>query len=234
MPVVAVEQVSVTYGQGNRVLAAERNVDLRVSAGEIVGLVGPSGCGKSTLLRVLAAIERPTSGEVSYGGTAVWRHGRRELPRPAFVTAIFQDPTQSLDPRWPIWRSVTEPLTAGERMNKSERRKRAIDALSGVGLGDLDLDAKPAELSGGQCQRVCIVRALLKCPALLVADEPTASLDVTNAAGIVHLLRRAADEGAAIVLVSHDETLVGVVADSVATMSNGSLISQDGDRRGSN
>jgi peptide/nickel transport system ATP-binding protein len=134
---------------------------------------------------------------------------------------VFQDPVASLDRRWPIWRSITEPATVTRHLSKQERLKLARDALAEVKLDELDPYRLPGQLSAGQCQRVAIARALIARPALIVADEPTASLDVTTAAEIVELLRHTRRSGVAIALVSHDEVLLAAVADRVVRVRDG-------------
>jgi peptide/nickel transport system ATP-binding protein len=137
---------------------------------------------------------------------------------------VFQDPVASLDRRWPIWRSITEPATVGRRLSRPERLQLARDALSRVRLDGLDLHRLPGQLSVGQCQRVAIARALITRPALIVADEPTAALDVTTAAEIVDLLRLARQSGVAIALVSHDEALLSAVADRIVRIRDGRTV----------
>lgn len=162
-PVVEARRVAQRYGRGLRAVHAVRAASLAVRPGEIVGIAGPSGCGKSTLLRLLATIETPSSGEVWLNGELTTRGGSQRLfsamARNGFVMPIFQDPLGSLDRRWPIWRSLTEPLTAPQRMKRPDahqRRAIARERLAEVGLAHLDLEARPDELSLGQCQRIAI------------------------------------------------------------------------------
>jgi peptide/nickel transport system ATP-binding protein len=213
-PVVTVDQVSVTYRSGSVAVQALRAASLTVHAGEIVGIAGPSGSGKSTLLRIAAGIEEPESGTVTFAD------GRPAAPR-GYVMPVFQDPVASLDRRWPIWRSITEPATVSRHLGHQERLQLARDALAQVRLDQLDPHRLPGQLSVGQCQRVAIARALIARPALIVADEPTASLDVTTAAEIVDLLRLARQTGLAIALVSHDEALLAAVADRIVRIRDG-------------
>jgi peptide/nickel transport system ATP-binding protein len=213
-PVVTIDRVSVTYRSGTSTIPALRDVSLTVHAGEIVGIAGPSGSGKSTLLRIASGIELPGSGTVTFAD------GQAAAPR-GYVMPVFQDPVASLDRRWPIWRSITEPATATKRLSRPERLRLARDALAQVRLGQLDPHRLPGQLSLGQCQRVAIARALIARPALIVADEPTASLDVTTAAEIVDLLRLTRSSGLAIALVSHDEALLAAVADRIVRIRDG-------------
>ncbi|HVG39613.1 MAG TPA: ATP-binding cassette domain-containing protein [Pyrinomonadaceae bacterium] len=141
-------------------------VNLRVRAGEIVGIYGPSGCGKSTMLRLPAALELPTTGSVTMAGVLTTKEGSTRLLNPlarrGFVMPIFQDPVGSLDRRWPVWRTITEPLAAAHRARRPPRAARRVLArrvMDEIGLQDVDPDARPGELSVGQCQRVSIARA---------------------------------------------------------------------------
>ncbi|MGH8932251.1 MAG: ABC transporter ATP-binding protein [Egibacteraceae bacterium] len=245
------------YGRGSSQVTAVADASLRVRAGEIVGIHGSSGSGKSTLLRLLAGVERPTAGTVRLQvGTAVpwvWsgeapsahpsaifarvagrsvHRGQRPHPAPGVVMPILQDPVGSLDPRWPIWRSITEPLTAPHRPRRparSERREFAARQLATVGLQGIDLDALPGELSRGQCQRVAILRALAAEPAVVLADEPTSALDVSVSAGILHLLAGIAERGAALVVVSHDLPMLDALCHRLLPMHAGHLGRGEGD-----
>lgn len=222
IPVLEVRGVSKKYVRSGNVVQAVEEVSLVVPGGTITGLAGPSGCGKSTLLRLIAGLEAPDAGMVLHHGSRapLLGHDRTD----GSVAAVFQDPTGSLDPRWPIWRSVTEPLTTSGRCRESELRTSADAALARVGLSTLSGHERPAELSGGQCQRAAIARALIASPSILVADEPTASLDVTTAAGIMHLLRSIVDERElAIVIVSHDRPMLDVLCDRTLTMRSGRI-----------
>ncbi|MGH8932107.1 MAG: ABC transporter ATP-binding protein [Egibacteraceae bacterium] len=201
-------------------------VDMIVPAGECLGIVGPSGCGKSTLLRVLAGAQAPTTGDVRIGGTSLW--GRQRVCRlsPGTLGLVLQDPVASLDSLWPIWRAVAEPLAAlpaERRPGRPARRAMATSAIAEVGLRNIPPGSRPRQLSIGQCQRVAIARALITRPPVILADEPTSALDVTTAAGIVRLLRRAADSGAAIVVASHNQPMLDVLCERVLRLKDGKL-----------
>lgn len=229
-PVVEGVGLCRTYDDRGHAVPAACDVTVSVRAGEVLGITGSSGCGKSTTLRLLAGLERPDHGEVRIDGMVIWERNRHRprLRRPGFVMPIFQDPLASLDKRWPIWRSITEPLTVGRpRMRSAERRKLARQHLERVGLEHLDERALPVQLSGGQAQRVAIVRALAAEPALVVADEPTANLDVTTAAGVTRVLREAADLGIALVVVSHDQDRLAVMSDRLIRMGNGRIVHEE-------
>ncbi len=225
-------EVSKTYRQGTRLTHAVRSASLQIKQGEIVGISGPSGCGKSTLLRLLATMEIPDAGEVYLDGELATRAGSKKihsnLARKAYLMPVFQDPISSLDARWPIWRTIVEPLTAPHRKNqlsKEQSRQIAYDLLKGVGLENVDIEARPAELSVGQCQRVAIARVLAAKPKIIIADEPTSALDVSVSASILHLLVEFIEQERAIVIVSHDRPMLNVLCDRVLEMYDGLLVS---------
>jgi ABC-type dipeptide/oligopeptide/nickel transport system ATPase subunit len=224
-PVAAGAELCVRYGHAPPVFAG---INVAVHHGEILGIQGPSGCGKSTLLRVLASIQKPTHGAVRYHGTPVTK-----IVRTGYVMTVEQNTAGALDPRWPIWRTITEPLGARHRTGRpsmSRRRAVATEQLATVGLDGVDIEARPAELSGGQRQRVAILRALIAQPSLLIADEPTAALDVSVSAGILQLLSAAADTGLAIVVASHNRLALQALCTHVCEFRPGGMEVFGGDR----
>ena len=228
--VLEAKNASQFYGDKQNPVAAVSGVNLQVRRGEIVGIYGNSGCGKSTLLRMLATIETPDQGEIYLGGELATNGENKKLSgkksRSGFVMPIFQDPLASLDRRWAIWRTVAEPLTAKhltEKPSREKRREIARSILEKVGLPEIDLDAKPNQLSIGQCQRVAIARALLAKPALIVADEPTSALDASVSKTILRLLSQIAESGTAIVIVSHDTLVLNSLCHRVLQMHEGVL-----------
>lgn len=227
-PVVELRGVSHSYparGSARRRLDVLRAVDLSVEIGSIVGVLGPSGSGKSTLLRLASGLERPSAGRVEVGGSSMWGSGPRPRPpRRGWVSAVFQDAAGALDPAWTVQRVLEEPFHARHRtVARDERLRRIDDVLAQVGLATLPRHLRPAQLSGGQQQRVALARSYLAEPDLLVADEPTSALDVTNAAAVMHLLRRLADRGTAMLVVSHDRAMLESLADVVLRCADGTL-----------
>ena len=191
------------YRQGANIVAAVEGVSMAVREGEIALIIGPSGSGKSTLLSMLGCILQPTSGAVLVAGYSVGGLSERVLPRIRQRCFGFVFQSFHLFPFLTARENVEMALRL-RKAPRAERQEIAIDLLSGCGLGQR-MDFYPASLSGGEKQRVAIARALAGDPFILLADEPTASLDSTNGDVVLDMLRRLAREhGKAIVLASHD------------------------------
>lgn len=222
-PVVRVEAATIRRGTGRSGVEVLCDAHIAVWAGEIVGISGPSGTGKSSLIKLLSGELDAKTGVVELrSGASVGppRHVRRAVP--GSIALVDQNPMATLDELWPIGKSVAEPLRAAG-VPRWEARRRALDALAMVGLEHLGPDRQPHELSLGQAQRACVARALAGHPVLLLADEVTSALDVTNAAGVVRLLRQAADGGTAVIMVSHDHRLLDAVSDRRFHLDGGRL-----------
>jgi len=202
-PALETEELRRVYGEGETAVRALDGVSLRIERGEIVAIMGPSGSGKSTLLHLLGALETPTGGTIALGGKRFEGLGERELTLLRRETIGFVFQFFNLLPALSAEENVVLPaLIAGRR--DDAMRARAVELLERVGLGERR-DHLPAELSGGEQQRVSIARALLLEPELVLADEPTGNLDSRSSAEILALigeLNRA--EGHTIVMVTHD------------------------------
>lgn len=205
-PVVELRGVHKTYQLGAHVVPALRGVDLQVFAGEMLALTGPSGSGKSTILNLAGLIDAPDEGQVLLSGQPVDVHDetRAALLRRDALGFVFQ--SFNLVPVMTVAENVDYPLfLAG--VPAAERRERVAEALHSVGLQE-HARHRPDALSGGQRQRVAIARALVKRPRLVIADEPTASLDSKTADQVLDLMReRGHAEGAAFVIATHDARL---------------------------
>jgi len=202
---------------------ALRGVSFDVAPGERFGIVGESGCGKSTLLRIIAGLDRATSGTVCVEGTDITGLRDRQLRfLRARVQLVFQDPMSSLDPRMRVRDIVAEPLVA---QGKPADRQRVAALLEAVGLRADAADRYPHQFSGGQRQRISIARALAPQPQILIADEPVSALDVSVRAQVLNLIADLVDEFAlTLVFVSHDLSVVGHVCDRVAVMNAGQIV----------
>ncbi|WP_134323842.1 ABC transporter ATP-binding protein [Cumulibacter soli] len=210
VPILEAENVGRHYlgGRGNPPVIALDQIDFRLTAGQSVGIVGESGSGKTTLLRQLLHLEEPTRGRVLFHGSALGNApaaDRREFHRR--VQAVFQDPRSSLNPRMPIWKSITEPATVTNGLNRTQQMELARRLIRSVDLPEAYLARRPGGMSGGECQRVCIARAMSSEPEVIVLDEPVTSLDASLRGLVLNLLRDTAREhDANFIVVSHDVT----------------------------
>lgn len=200
--------VTKIYGSGDNTVAALREVDLDVRAGDLLTIMGPSGNGKTTLLNCLSGIDSIDAGEVIIDGHDIHRlrdsaRTRHRAERMGFIFQSF-----NLIPVLSALENVEIPLGI-LGMSPRESRDRALAMLNRVGLGDRS-EHRPQELSGGEQQRVAIARALVTDPAIIWADEPTGNLDSETAAAIVELLREVNANGQTVVMVTHDRTIASV------------------------
>ena len=207
MNLVEVRDLHVRYGS----FEAVKGVSFAIGAGEIFGIVGESGSGKSTVAKVLMGLERAASGEV--------RLNAPEPGRRLSMQMIFQDAVGSLNPRMTVRQTLDEALRTGGSL------RRAGELVDLVGLSEAVLAQYPREMSGGQCQRVSVARALAREPDVLVADEPVSALDVSVQARGLNLLRDLKrDLGLSILLIAHDLAVVKNVCDRVAVMERGLFV----------
>ncbi|WP_327636151.1 ATP-binding cassette domain-containing protein [Kribbella sp. NBC_00482] len=205
------------------VVHAIRGVSLEVKQGERFGIVGESGCGKSTLLRLIAALDRATSGHVIVEDTDITRLPERRLRSlRENLQLVFQDPMSSLDPRMRVRDIIAEPLVVQGHPASGERVRELLEA---VGLSADAGDRYPHQFSGGQRQRISIARALAPRPRILIADEPVSALDVSVRAQVLNLISDLVDElNLTLVFVSHDLSVVKHVCDRVAVMNAGQIV----------
>lgn len=225
LPLLRIEDLMVRYPVGRgRIVHAVSGVTLDVAHGETLGLVGESGCGKSSLARAVMQLPPPASGKVLLEGEDLTRLTGERLRRlRGKFQMIFQDPVSSLNPGRSVGTSIEAPLSSGTVQR--EREGRARELLAAVGLDpEQYYQRRPHQLSGGQCQRVSIARALMTRPKLLVCDEPVSSLDVSVQAQIMNLLRdlkRRFD--LSMLFIAHDLAVVKNISDRVAVMYLGQL-----------
>jgi putative ABC transport system ATP-binding protein len=224
-PLIEFRSVSKYYYMGDSVVRAADRISLAVNRGEFVAIVGQSGSGKSTCMNIIGCLDIPTSGEYLLDGRNVGELKKNKLAeiRNEMVGFIFQQ--YNLLPKANLRENVEIPLMyAG--ISKRERKRRAVETLTSLGLGD-KLKNRPNQLSGGQQQRVSIARALVSRPALILADEPTGALDSKTGREVLALLRQLHGEGHTIVLITHDSSIARM-AQRVVRLADGRVI-YDGD-----
>ena len=221
--VLSARTVSKHYGQGEGLVRAVDEVDLDVRTGETVAVTGPSGCGKSTLLHLLGGLDRPSDGEIWWGGVRVDRLSERAKARLrrhrlGFVFQAFHlmDELTALE-------NVELPALLSGQSARGARR-RAGQLLEQVGLSDRARNL-PSALSGGQRQRVAIARALSNEPSVVLADEPTGNLDSAATIEVLRLLDRLHGDGQTLVIVTHDPR-IAATADRILSMRDGALVDE--------
>lgn len=231
MSLLDVQDLRVRFETADGTLEAVRGVNLDVNEGETFGIVGESGSGKSVTTQAVLGLLRgaTVTGRAEFEGRDLLTMPPRELRRirGSRIGMVFQDPLSSLHPHFRVGSQIAEAISAHERISSSAARRRAIELLAMVGLGQPDrrVEEYPHQFSGGMRQRVMVAMAVALRPALVIADEPTTALDVTVQAQILELLKDLArDHGTAVVLITHDLGVVADVADRVATMYAGTVV----------
>jgi oligopeptide/dipeptide ABC transporter ATP-binding protein len=214
---------------GGQVLRAVDEVSFTIRRGETFGLVGESGSGKSTLARLLLRLDRPTSGKILLDGIDIGALTPRELRRLRWrMQIVFQDPFASLNRRRTVAQTIETPLRVHQPdLKAAERASRVSELLDLVGLRQAHAQAYPRELSGGQCQRVSIARALAIRPEFVVLDEAVSAVDVSIQAQILNLLRDLQERlGLTYLFVSHDLSVVRYMSNTIAVMYHGRILEQ--------
>ena len=223
-PVIAIRNVTKTYGMGEVEVHALRGVSLVIERGDYVAIMGASGSGKSTLMNIIGCLDVPSTGRYKLAGVDVSTLEGDAVSdvRNRRIGFIFQ--SFNLIPRTTAMSNVELPLVYGG-LKKADRRARAINALDRVGLGDR-LDHMPNQLSGGQQQRVAIARAIVTNPALILADEPTGALDSASTAEVLVMFDQLNMEGRTIVVITHEDD-VAKHAKRIVRLRDGEIISDE-------
>ncbi len=223
--VIQTDKITKTYVTGTNEVHALRDVDLKVTRGELVAIMGTSGSGKSTLMNMLGCLDTPTSGSYTLDGVRVDGLGKNELAaiRSQKLGFVFQG--FNLLARTSAVANVELPMLYDRSGRKRDIRALAVSALERVGLGDR-LDHQPSELSGGQQQRVAIARALVTEPALVLADEPTGNLDSRTSVEVMALFQQLNAQGTTIVVVTHEPD-IAAYATRIVRMRDGRILSDE-------
>lgn len=205
--VITINNLVKRFPVGGDFFTALKDIDLTLNKGEFTGLIGPSGSGKTTLLNIIGGLDSPTEGQVSVLGQALndTSHGERARLRRKHMGFIFQ--SYNLLPVYTVFENVELPLILN-KIDKDERRSMVEQAVESVDLTD-KMDSRPNMLSGGECQRTAIARAIVHQPALVLADEPTANLDAENSHHIMKILVRLNQElFTSFIFATHDEKIM--------------------------
>lgn len=204
---IHVKDLIKTYDTPAGPLNVLRGINLDIHKGDFVSLIGPSGSGKSTFLNMLTAVDKPSSGEIEIGGVGITHAAQRKLTkwRARNIGIVFQ--FFQLLPTLTVVENVMAPMDFANVWKPKERRNRAMELLERFGIAD-QAEKTPDMLSGGQQQRVAIARALANNPPLIVGDEPTGNLDRMSATNVFNYFSELAEQGATIVIVTHDREIV--------------------------
>lgn len=226
---IELHDVRKVYGEGESAVVALDGINLNIPSGRLVSIIGKSGSGKSTLLNILGALDSPTNGEVSINGKSLNGLTSDEMAeyRNKNVGFIFQQ--FYLEPNFTVLENVEMPLLISG-VSKAERRERARALIDKFGLSD-KTDKKANTLSGGQKQRVSIARALIHEPAIILADEPTGSLDSKNGKDVIDALKSICGEGRTVILVTHNHDDANK-ADYIIELADGKAINITDKRSG--
>lgn len=223
-----IKGLTKTFSEENKTEhAAVDHVSFQIDDGETVGLVGESGCGKSTLAKLIARLMEPTAGTIHLNGKEITKSKGKEL-REAYrqVQMVFQSPAGSFDPRKTVGYGISESMR-NSGMPKAERRRRTEELLEQCGISPEYAGRYPYEISGGQCQRAALARALAIRPKLLICDEATSALDVTVQQQIMELLKSLKQENQlSFLFICHNLALVQSFCDRVLVMHEGKIVEE--------
>jgi peptide/nickel transport system ATP-binding protein len=222
-PLLAIEDVYCAYGSNNQTVVVH-GVSFSVAAGETLGIVGESGSGKSTLLRAIAGLHAPLAGSILLDGEPLAARAAQRTPASRrALQIVFQNPDSSLNPRHSVRTLLERPLRLFRpELDRGGRNREVARLLELVRLTGAVIDRYPSELSGGQKQRVALARAFSADPQLILCDEVVSALDVSVQASILELLARlTAEQGTALVFVTHDLAVVRSTADRICVMRDG-------------
>jgi peptide/nickel transport system ATP-binding protein len=227
-PLLQVEGLAAVHGSRHETVVAAADVSFTVAAGECLALVGESGSGKTTIARCVAGLHEPSAGRILFAGEPLAsRAKRRSREARRRIQIVFQNPTDSLNPRRRVADEIARPARVLRGLSRAEARDEVAGLLERVRLPAGMATRFPAELSGGELQRVAMARALAARPDLVVCDEITSALDVSVQAAVLDLLSELRDElGLAVLFISHDLGVVASVADRVLVLDRGAVCEQ--------
>lgn len=225
--ILDVKDLTKNFYKNKQLFTAVNHISFQLRQGECLGLVGESGCGKSTTVKMLTHLLKPDSGEILLEGTEI-QHLKGKALKKLYteIQMVFQTPQDSFDPRRTLGDSIMESMR-NHNVSRKEAQNRLGQLLQQVELSPELADRYPNQVSGGQCQRAAMARALAVNPKILICDEATSALDVTVQAQIIELLKRLQQEmDLSILLISHDLALVQHLCDRVIVMYQGNIVEQ--------
>lgn len=226
--ILVCENLTMTFDDGEYIVHALKNVSFSLRKNEVLGIIGESGSGKSTIAKLITGLYQPTGGNIFLGGRSIVRL-KRQAQKEVYtkVQMVFQDAVGSFNPRRKIGESISDTLCrlCGEK--KHTAGKEAARLLEDVGLPGDYAEKYPHELSGGECQRAAIARAMSVHPEILICDEATSALDVSAQAKIVELLMHLCRiHNVSILFITHDLPLVSNISDRILIMNEGELVEE--------
>ncbi|MCH1982695.1 ABC transporter ATP-binding protein [Ruminococcus sp. OA3] len=228
MNLLEVKGLKKSFVEKKAVFPAVKGIDLTIAEGECLGLVGESGCGKSTTAYMVARLIREDEGEIYFNGKKL-NAGRRLTCAGRDLQMVFQSPKDSFDPRYTVLQSVMMGADSYHLWGRKELEKKSLELIEFVGLKTAYADVPVMNLSGGECQRAAIARALLCDPRLIIFDEATSALDVSLQAQVIQLLRRLKRErNVSFLFITHDLALTASICDRIAVMYAGRIVEVGG------
>ena len=224
MTLLKVENLTKRFKKNGETVTAVNEISFSVEAGECLGIVGESGCGKSTAANLISRLQREDEGNIFFEGRKI-NGGFRLKPVGRELQMIFQNPQDSFDPRDTVLQGIMQGALSYKVYSNRELKEKALDLFSYVGLKPEYQNKKTSELSGGECQRAAVARALICEPKLLICDEATSALDVLVQAQLIDLLRKLKnDKKMAMIFITHDLPLAAAFCDRIAVMHKGRII----------
>lgn len=222
-----IHELNKSFSKSGQKIEAVRDFSCSLENGQCMGIVGESGSGKSTVAGLITGFIKPECGEIIYDNEKLLSSGRKAQLQRKTMQMIFQNPISSLNPHMTILANLKEAAVYYEKIDDKDFFAKASEELIHLGLSYEYLSRYPRELSGGECQRVAIAKALIRRPKLLICDEITSALDVCVQAEIIKYLIELKSSGISILFITHDLSITRQLCDRIIVMQNGGIVEQD-------